>query len=130
MKTKAVCVVVSVLLVTMFTLSYAQGGLSGRWAGKEGEGKDALAVAMELSVKGNVLTGTRTVTFTGGQQKCQIDGGKVEGRLFSFTCELAGPRGDNPFTAAFEGFMNSKGNEITVSPQKPASGGPVTLSRN
>ncbi len=29
----------------------------------------------------------------------------------------------------FEGFLNSEGTEITVSPQKPAGGGPVTLSR-
>src|SRR5260370_20640460 len=129
MKTKVGCVFFLVLLITILSPSYAQSGLAGTWAGKEGEGKDAVAWSMELAAKGNVLTGTRTVTFTGGQQKCEIADGKVEGRLFSFKCELTGPRGDNPFTATFEGFVNSKGNEITISPQKPASGGPVTLMR-
>jgi len=109
--------------------SYAQSGLTGSWTGKEGEGKNALAVSLELNVKGNTLSGTRTVKFTGGKQECQIENGKVEGRLFSFDCELTGPQGDNPFRASFEGFINSKGDEIAVSPQKPASGGPITLAR-
>jgi hypothetical protein len=118
-----------VLLMIMAVRSYAQSGLTGSWNGKEGQGRNALAVLLQLNLKGNILSGTRTVTFAGGKQECQIENGKVEGRLFSFECELTGSQGDNPFRASFEGFINSKGDEITVSPQKPASGGPVTLTR-
>lgn len=127
MKTQAVGIVFLGLLVTMFT--YTQSGLEGMWTGKEGEGKNAFPWSMELKVKGNVLTGTRTVTTPKGSQACEIEEGKVDGRLFSFKCELTGPDGGNPFTATFEGFINSKGDEITLSPQKPATGGPVTLVR-
>lgn len=130
MKIKLVGVLFFGLLVTTFTPGFAQSGLAGKWTGKQVEGGNTLTWSMELTVKGNVLTGTRTVTSGGRQQPCEIEEGKVEGRLFSFKCEVAAPDGGNPFTVSFEGFINSKGNEITLSPQKPASGGPVTLARS
>ena len=126
MRIKLVCAVSLALLVTVFITSYAQSGLAGKWTGKEGKG---FTWSMELTVKGDVLTGTRTVTFTGGQQPCEIKEGKIEGRLFSFSCELTAPDGGNPTTATFEGFINKSGNQITVSPQGDTSGGPVMLTR-
>ena len=118
-----------VLVVGLCASADAQVKLDGTWSGKDGPGKDAYPVVMKLTAKGKVLTGTRMVTLPSYQQNCEIRDGRIDGRLFSFKCDLVGPDGGNPFTAEFEGFINVKGTEITVSPQKPASGGPVTLSR-
>jgi hypothetical protein len=120
--------VLATLSITYVSVT-AQVSLNGRWTGKEGSGRDAWPVVIELSVKGKTLSGKRVVTLPNRQQECDIEDGKVDGRIFSFKCSLVAPDGGNPFTAEFEGFLNSKGTEITVSPQKPASGGPVTLSR-
>ena len=130
MNAKRIGVLFFVALTAMQASTYAQIRLDGKWTGKEGEGKNAWPVSIELSVKGKILSGRRIVTLPDRRQECDIEDGRVDGRVFSFKCELVAPDGGNPFTAEFEGFINSKGTEITVSPQKPASGGPVTLSRN
>jgi hypothetical protein len=130
MKTKVVGLLLLGLLAGMFTPGDVQSGLAGKWMGKQVEGANTLTWSMELTVKGNALTGIRTITSGGRQHPCEIEEGKVEGRLFSFKCEVVAPDGGNRFTTTFEGFINSKGTEVTMSPQKPASGGPVTLARS
>jgi hypothetical protein len=129
MKTKVVVGVIFLGFLVLFFPAYAQSSLAGMWTGKQGEGKNALPWSMDLKVKGNVLTGTRTITLPNGAQRCDIEEGKADGRLFAFKCDIVGPDGGNPFTATYEGFINSAGDQITVSPQKDTSGGPVTLVR-
>ena len=128
MKTKFQYLVIG-LPFSFHALSYSQSGLAGTWEGREQQSGISIDVTVAFEVKGNILNGTRVAKFTGRRQECDLANGKVEGKWFSFECDLTGPDRGNPFTASFEGFINTKGDVIVLSPQKPASGGPVVLMR-
>jgi hypothetical protein len=62
---------------------HAQAGFAGRWRGETGNGR---AIALELQVARQTLTGT----FTLAQQTVEIKEGKVDGKTASFSVALDG----------------------------------------
>ena len=72
-------VVVCLLFAACVLIAHAQSGVAGRWQGETGNGRK---VVLDLSVKGQQLTGTLTL----GQQTVDITDGKVTGT--SFSCQV------------------------------------------
>ena len=74
---------IAVVVVACAVVVHAQGGFAGKWRGETGNGR---AIALDLKVAGQTLTGT----FTLAQQTAEIKDGKVSDKTASFTVALDG----------------------------------------
>jgi len=81
--TRIRAVVACLLCAACVLVAYAQSGIAGTWQGETGNGRK---VVLDLTVKGQQLTGT----FTLGQQTVDIADGKVDGKAFSCKVTLEG----------------------------------------
>jgi hypothetical protein len=75
-------IVVSVVCA-VWVVIHAEAGFAGKWQGATASGRP---VVLDLTVKGQQLTGTLTV----GQRSSDITDGKADEKSFSFTVAMEG----------------------------------------
>jgi uncharacterized lipoprotein YehR (DUF1307 family) len=95
------------LLVVVTAVTSAQATLTGKWQGETNNGS---AIALDITVKGDVLTGT----FTRNEQSAPIKDGKVAKHAFTFTSTI------NDQAVAFSGELAGEDIKIWMDQQGPA----------
>jgi hypothetical protein len=94
------------VLLLIAAVAYAQAPLTGKW---QGETKSGSAIGLDMTVKGDVLTGT----FTRSEQSAPISEGKVAKNAFTFKSTI------NDQTVAFSGELAGDDIKIWMDQQGP-----------
>jgi hypothetical protein len=94
------------VLFLITAVAYAQAPLTGKW---QGETKSGSAIGLDMTVKGDVLTGT----FTRSEQSAPISEGKVAKNAFTFKSTI------NDQTVAFSGELAGDDIKIWMDQQGP-----------
>ena len=105
---------IAALFLVVTAVAYAQATLTGKW---QGETKSGSAIALDITVKGDALTGT----FTRSEQSAPISEGKVVKNTFTFKSKI------NDQAVAFSGELAGEDIKIWMDQQGP--GRAVVLKR-
>lgn len=97
---------IAALLIVVTAVASAQATLTGKW---QGETRSGSAIALDITVKGEVLTGT----FTRSGQSAPISEGKVAKNTFTFKSTI------NDQTVAFSGELAGDDIKIWMDQQGP-----------
>jgi hypothetical protein len=97
---------IAALFLVVTAATHAQATLTGKW---QGETRNGSAIALDITVKGDVLTGT----FTRSEQSAPISEGKVAKNTFTFKSTI------NDQAVAFSGELAGEDIKIWMDQQGP-----------
>ena len=97
---------IAALCLVVTAATHAQTALNGKW---QGETRNGSTIALDLTVKGDVMTGT----FTRSEQSSPISDGKVAKNAFTFKATV------NEQAVAFSGELAGDDIKIWMDQQGP-----------